>query len=422
MKILWVKPGKLLPLDTGGKLRTYNIVSHLCAKHELTLVSYYNGRRDENYERALRERLPGAVSLCTAIPDVTGLARDFDYLHRLFRPTPYAVSRFTSTLVQKMLGEWIAERRFDVTICDFLASASNFPPQLPTPTVLFQHNVESMLWERRYQFADGWMRRMSAWIEWLKMVRFETVQVQRFHHVLAVSETDRMAMSKMTDPLRISVIPTGVDRAVYNYDPELRPVGPLVVFSGSMDWEPNVDAVEFFCKDVWPHVLAKVPQARFRIVGRDPRTRIRSLASSSVEVTGTVPSVVGHLREAAVLVVPLRMAGGTRLKVYEGMAMGKATVSTTTGAEGLDVQHERNILLADDPKRFAQYVVNLLRDEILRRQYERAAAMACFCDWSTVAELFAIELQRIILSISPDDYDFSTSHAELNSRIGAAAG
>ena len=422
MKILWVKPGKLLPLDTGGKLRTYNIARYLCAKHELTFVSYYNGQRDENYERQIRERLPGAVPVYTTIRDVSGLARVFDYLRRLGQLHPYTISRFTSVLVQKMLREWIWQRRFDVAVCDFLTSASNFPRKLLTPTVLFQHNVESVLWERRCRFADGWTSQLSSWIEWLKMVHYETAQVQRFHHVLAVSETDRVAMNKMTDPSRISVIPTGVDCAVYKYDPDLTPIGPLVVFSGSMDWEPNVDAVEFFCKEIWPHVLAKVPQGRFRIVGRDPRPRVKTLASSSVEVTGTVPSVVGHLREAAVLVVPLRMAGGTRLKIYEGMAMGKATVSTTTGAEGLDVEHERNILLADDPRRFAEHVVNLLSNETLRRQYERAAAMACRRDWSTVAELFAKELQKVIVSISPDDCESNTSRTELNSRMGAAAG
>jgi glycosyltransferase involved in cell wall biosynthesis len=164
-----------------------------------------------------------------------------------------------------------------------------------------------------------------------------------------------------------------------------------------MDWAPNIDGVEFFCQEIWPQVLAKVPAARFRIVGRDPQPRVKALASENVEVTGTVPSIVDHLREAAVFVVPLRIGGGTRIKIYEGMAMGKATVSTTIGAEGLDVQHGRNILLEDSPAGFAGAIVTLLQDEPVRRQYEAAAAAtARKYDWSVITEQFVKVLEKTI--------------------------
>jgi glycosyltransferase involved in cell wall biosynthesis len=174
---------------------------------------------------------------------------------------------------------------------------------------------------------------------------------------------------------------------------------PLVVFTGSMDWEPNIDGVEYFCREIWPLVLRRVPAARFRIVGRDPDPRVRRLACASVEVTGTVPAITDHLREAAALVVPLRMGGGTRLKIYEGMALGKATVSTSVGAEGLDVRHERDILLADDPAQFADYLVRILLDENLRRMYEAsAAATAQRYDWSEIAKQFAAQLLAVARS------------------------
>jgi polysaccharide biosynthesis protein PslH len=234
-------------------------------------------------------------------------------------------------------------------------------------------------------------------LEYSKMKRFEPEQTRRFHHVIAVSEADRQAMSAMVDPSHISVVPTGVDLSKYQYDPESRPSGPLVVFTGSMDWQPNIDGVEFFCKEVWPLVLATVPSAHFRIVGRDPHPRVRSLASSSVEVTGTVPSIVDHLRAAAVFVVPLRIGGGTRIKIYEGMAMGKATVSTTIGAEGLDVQHGRDIILEDSPAAFADAIVTLLANEEIRRRYEAAAAAtARKYDWSVITQRFVEVLEKTI--------------------------
>jgi glycosyltransferase involved in cell wall biosynthesis len=401
MKILWVKPGKLLPLDSGGKLRTYNILRKLAAAHELTYLSYYGGQRDAAYEEEILTHLPGTVSVYTAAPDTTAVERYLDYLRRLTWRAPYAVSKFTAPPVQHLLNEWILQRRFDVAVCDFLSSTLNFPENLTTPTALFQHNVETVLWKRKAEFEVQALDRIVSKIEYGKMRRFEPEQARRFHHVIAVSEADRQAMSAMVDPSHISVVPTGVDLSKYQYDPASRPSGPIVVFTGSMDWEPNIDGVEFFCKEVWPLVLAKAPNARFRVVGRDPHPRVKKLASESVEVTGTVPSIVEYLRDAAVFVVPLRIGGGTRIKIYEGMAMGKATVSTTVGAEGLDVEHGRDILLEDTPQTFADAIVTFLQDEDVRRRYEAAAAAtARKYDWSVIAQYFVEVLRKTINAAS----------------------
>src|SRR5208282_1666566 len=132
-----------------------------------------------------------------------------------------------------------------------------------------------------------------------------------------------------------------------------------------MDWEPNIDAVAYFCQEVFPMVRAEFPSAVFQIVGRNPHPRVQQLGSQSVQVTGTVPSVADYLRDATVVVVPLRIGGGTRLKIYEAMAMGKAVVSTSIGAEGLDVRSGRDLILADDPAAFAEAILSLLRDAAL---------------------------------------------------------
>jgi glycosyltransferase involved in cell wall biosynthesis len=163
-----------------------------------------------------------------------------------------------------------------------------------------------------------------------------------------------------------------------------------------MDWEPNVDAMEYFCHDIWPSITARVPGARLRIVGRNPGERVNNLASQSIEVTGRVPSVADHLREASVVVVPLRIGGGTRLKIYEAMAAGKAVISTSIGAEGLDVHHGRDIVLADNPGSFSDAVITLLSDENLRTKYEHAAAeLATQYDWSVIGDKFGHTLELI---------------------------
>jgi glycosyltransferase involved in cell wall biosynthesis len=175
-------------------------------------------------------------------------------------------------------------------------------------------------------------------------------------------------MAEMTDPARITVVPTGVDVSQYRAAAERRAATPLVLFLGSMDWEANVDAVDYFCRDIWPQVRAAVPAARFRIVGRNPHPRVRRLASESVEVTGSVPSVVEHLGDAAVFVVPLRIGGGTRLKIFEAMAMEAPVVATSEGgpaeliADGID----GFLLPPDAPERWAAVVTRLLEDSRLR--------------------------------------------------------
>jgi glycosyltransferase involved in cell wall biosynthesis len=193
---------------------------------------------------------------------------------------------------------------------------------------------------------------------------------------------------------------------LYSPDREPRTRAPLVLFVGAMDWEPNVDAVEYFCAGIWPLIRVKVPAARFRIVGRNPVRRVQRLASDSVEVTGSVPSIVDHLRESAVVVVPLRVGGGTRLKIYEAMAAGKAVVSTSIGAEGLDVHHDEDIVLADEPEAFASAVAMLLDNLELRHRYERAAAaVAAKYDWRVIAGRFAQVLENFVGAKSLGDAD-----------------
>jgi glycosyltransferase involved in cell wall biosynthesis len=409
MKILWVKAGKLLPVDTGGKIRSYNLLRHLAAHHEVALVTYYGGRRDETYEREIGEHFPGAETIHTPIPDAPRADR-INYLRNAHRRAPYAVTKYTSKRVARRVRVWLDERRADVAVCDFLAASLNFPRELRTPTVLFQHNVESALWRRQAEHPANVAEKIVFRLEAAKMEAYERATVPRFHHVVAVSENDRALMSEMVEASRITVVPTGVDLSLYRASSqasatdedandaradERRERAPLILFLGSMDWEANIDGVSYFCREIFPAVREAVPGARFRVVGRDPHPRVRRLASESIEITGTVPSVVEHLHEATVFVVPLRVGGGTRLKIFEAMAAGKAVVSTSVGAEGLDVTDGRDVLLADDARAFAGAVIDLLRDRERRRALERAALeTAARHDWSNVVGTFELALER----------------------------
>ena len=402
MRILWVKADKLLPVHSGGNIRSYHIMRHLSAHHELTFFSYYDGARDEAYERELQERLPGAVAAYTGKRELHGAARGLDYLFRFPNRAPYAVSRFASYDVQDRLRAWFRERRFDVAVCDFLDAAVNFPGKLGIPSVLFQHNVECEIWRRHALTESHPLKRLMYKAEFQKMLRYEQVMVRKFQHVIAVSENDRQLMKQWVDGSRITVVPTGVDLQQYRPGATRDAAAPLLVFVGAMDWEPNIDGVEYFCTQIWPAITAQVPGARFRIVGRNPDKRVEQWASDAVEVTGRVPSVLDHLKEAAVVIVPLRIGGGTRLKIYEAMATGRAVVSTTVGAEGLDVQHGEDIVLADEPSKFAEEVVTLLQDADFRRRYEAAAAAkAARYDGPAIGERFSEVLAKTASAKTP---------------------
>jgi glycosyltransferase involved in cell wall biosynthesis len=391
VRILWVKAGKLLPADTGGKIRSYHLLKHLANRNETTLLSYYDGRSDKNYEEQIARELPGAITINTGLTE-SNLGQTINYLRHLPASAPYAVTKFTSPEVQRLILAWDQEQRFEVAVCDFLSASLNFPRSTETPAVLFQHNVESALWQRQAKHEGHLLKRLAFKLEAAKMNRYESATVGRFQRVIAVSEHDRTLMSSMTEASRISVVPTGVNLEEYAGLAGKEPVesGPReVLFLGSMDWEANIDGVDYFCRGIWPEVKAGVPAAKFCVVGRNPHPRVAKWASDSVEITGRVSSVLPYLSRADVFVVPLRIGGGTRLKIYEAMAAGKAVVSTAVGAEGLDVHHGKDILLADTEKAFAGAIIDLLRDSGLRRRMGNAAArLAAQYDWAIIARRF----------------------------------
>jgi polysaccharide biosynthesis protein PslH len=395
LRILWVKAGKLLPVDTGGKIRSYNILRHLAHAHEVCLLSYYGGARDYDYEAAIGAELPGARTIHGASLDGGARSQMAAYLRSLIQFVPYAVGKFTHPAVRTAVAAAMQAGEFDVAVCDFLSASLNFPAALSLPTVLFQHNVETSLWQRLAAAAANPALRLAYTLEAAKMARYEKAALRRFHHIIAVSDSDRRQMLAMYPRGAISVVPTGVDTRQFVAVAPSPDHPPRIVFLGSMDWEPNIDAVQYFCREIFPSIRAKFPAAVFQIVGRNPHPSVRQLASGAVEVTGTVPSVAEYLRKATVVVVPLRIGGGTRLKIFEAMAAGKAVVSTTIGAEGLAVESGRDILLADTATAFADAASLLLGDSNLRHGYERAAtALAAQYDWSNIVLQFAAVLER----------------------------
>jgi sugar transferase (PEP-CTERM/EpsH1 system associated) len=363
---------------------------HLARRHEITFVSFADPNEPAENIEGMRQV---AVSVETVRRQEVrkGSPQFFARVAwHLADPLPYAVGQYRSRQYRARVRQLLATRKFDLIVCDFLPPMVNLPRRLPCPAVLFTHNVESELWRRHAETASGAMRQALYRVQHRRMMRCEEGALRRFDGLLAVSDNDRQTFARLfprVDASHIHVVATGVDTEFFTPAPSPADSRELV-FTGSMDWLPNEDGMLWFCRDVLPLIKADTPEVSLSIVGRSPTPAVQRLAAErGVRVTGRVDDVRPYMSNAAVFVVPLRIGGGTRLKIFEAMAMAKAVVSTTIGAEGLPVTHDRDILLADDPGSFARAVLRLLRDVDERRALEVAARelVAEQFDWSAVA-------------------------------------
>ena len=372
MKILFLHKQILFPRDTGGKIRVLNVLKHLAKWHDVTYVS--NLRPGEEQYLPQMKELGLRVA---AVPGETakrgGLRFYASILANLFSGNPFTIDRNFDPKVRSKVAELLAAERYDLLICDTIVMARH-TIGLPAPaTVLFQHNVEAQILRRHADIAPGRIKRWFMTRQWRKMVQFEKDCGKHFGAVIAVSEQDKVLFRRDYGWDHVHAIDTAVDEEFF-HNPGTSEIPGRVMFLGSMDWMPNQDGVRWFVREVWPSVLARDPRATFHIVGRNPPAEIRALgAEPGVVVVGSVPDVRPHLAEAAVVVVPLLVGGGTRLKIYEAMAMIRAVVSTTIGAEGLPARTGEHYLAADDPATFAAAVNTLLSNADLRKELGQTA-------------------------------------------------
>ena len=373
MKILWVKAGGLYPPNIGGRIRSYHILKALARRHSITLFTFYAATKDDEHN-VLEREFSRVVLIPLAIPAGRTFREALSYARYLSSPLPYTVSKFCKPEVARRLLQLVGETQPDVIVCDFVIAARSIPWNIPIPKILFTHNVEAAIWKHHYKVAGNPLWKLLSWREYRAMDRFELDCLKRADHVLTVSDHDRNVFAGMIDPSRITVIPTGVDIDYFRPSPNQEEPA-TIVFSGAMDWMPNEDAIVYFVKRILPLIRKQIPNASVCVVGRNPSRALLELAANhrGIEITGIVDDIRPFVHRAALYVVPLRIGGGTRLKIFEAMAMGKAVISTTIGAEGLPVHAGQDILIADDPGEFAGQSIQLLRAPTRRAELGRAA-------------------------------------------------
>ena len=403
-RLLFVSPRFLFPADSGGKIRTSQILKGMKGgAFEITLISPEPGAGTGRF----REQLDAVADRFVGWPEhergpwfpVTRLRHIFSHL-----PIPVITDR--NCAGARMVDKELAKEP-DVVVFDFPHSAVLAPDAIRVPSVMFTHNIEAEIFRRHAEVTTHPVNK-SIWRNQLrKMERYEKATLQRFDSVVAVSERDGRYFREQYALANVAVIRTGVDLEYFSYS--LPPETGGVVFTGSMDWFANVDAIEFLMDEVWPEAVRREPGLTLDVVGRSPPAPLVAKARTAagrVNFTGYVDDVRPYVRQACAYAIPLRVGGGTRIKVFEAMAMGCPVVSTAIGVEGLPLEDGRHYLRADTPAEFTQALVRLLGDRSLRGRLSRDARRYVeenFSNKQAAREFEHICLQAVLNRVATTD-------------------
>lgn len=365
MKILFLSPTVPYPLTDGGRIRVFNLLKQIAKNNDVTLLALETQPTDAESITHI-QNLGIKVHL---VPNSSTLPRISlnTLFSAFFKRQPITVARYNVPAYREKLRELLSIETFDLVHYEMFHIAQ-FYSETDLPRVLSQQNVDSAIWSRLQGETSNLFYKFAYWTQQIAFQRYERVISPKFDAVTCTSDIDAAVFQQHCPEGVIKVIPNGVDVTHYSPDFTSEELAHLI-YIGSMDWYPNEDAVSFFVEEVLPQIQKSVPDAKFSIVGGNPSARVQKLGDrEGVVVTGRVPEIKPYFAEATVFVVPLRIGSGTRLKILEALAMGKAVVSTTVGAEGLALQDGEEIFIADEPKAFAEAVIRLITDASLRQK------------------------------------------------------
>jgi len=391
MRILFLAHLFPLPLDSGGKIKSYHTLKALASRHEVRAIAFV--RSDE--EASL---IPELKSICAGV-DVVRLDRGTlrqlsDLGGSLVAGKSFIIGRDFRAEMLDAVRRAAEEYRPDVVHIDHLQMAQHVDFSGPYRVVLDNHNVESMIVKRMAETADHGLMRLYAGLEWPKLRSYEIETCRRCDYVLTVSEEDKATLLEMLNQpqhdavANVECVPIGVD--VDHFRPIERVPGSLNMLSiGTMYWPPNVDSMLYFSREIMPLVRQQIPDCRLTIAGQRPVESIQALGREpGVTVTGYVEDERDVASDCGVFIVPLRSGSGVRVKILNALAMGLPVVSTSVGAEGLDVRSGEHLLIADGAAGFAQAVVRVLRDSELADRLGRSGR-ELVCEkysWNRVGE------------------------------------
>ena len=385
MRILFLSPTLPFPLTDGGRIRVFNLLKQIALKNDVTLLALETQPTDKNSIVNV-EQLGVKVHLVQYASTLPPLSAK-TFFSALFKRQPITVARYDVPVYREKFRELLTTETFDIVHFEMFHTAQ-FHTETDLPGVLSLQNVDSAIWQRLQRETESLFYISAYWSQKRAFQRYERVLSPKFNVVTCTSEVDAAVFERYCTEGTVKVIPNGVDVPHFTPDHVSEDAAHLI-YIGSMDWYPNEDAARFFAEEILPQIQKDVPDAKFTIVGGNPSERVQRLTDiEGVVVTGRVPEIKPYFAEATVFVVPLRIGSGTRLKILEALAMGKAVVSTRVGAEGLALRDGEEILIADEPDTFADAVTRLLTDRDLRQKIGANGRVRVEqdYDWHSIAE------------------------------------
>ena len=399
MNILWITT-QLPCRRSGGQVRQYYLLKHLCKRHNLTVLSLVQPAERGEIE-ALQRLNARVITEKFVPPQAKGKwsNRFLSWSQLLFDRQPHHVRTYPLDGLHQLLCGVLAEKNPDIVHFDDLSVVSLSENIGSLPWVLTEHNVESYKHDRLRIHASTPTRRLAGWIESKKLYYWERKWVRRSSACIAMSDIDANLLQELAPSNSIVVIPNGVETDYFTPPMYHNSSRTDLIFFGRLSYAPNSDALNYFCQDIFPIIRSRIPEINLRIIGSDAPAEIVALEKlPGVTYTGFVPDIRPHLWSAAVCVVPLRSGGGTRLKILEAMAAGLPIVSTKIGAEGLQLRDGQDLLIEEDPIKFASSVLRLLQDpdqqERLRKSGQRTVSN--LYDWGTIAPKQELVYETII--------------------------
>ena len=400
MNLLFLSTRSPYPLISGHSLRTYHILKGAAQNHDVTFVTFVQLPEHE----LKKENLDHLRSFCKAVypfeipADLSRITLATMLFLNLFSPLPFVAKKYDAPLMREKIREIIQKEHIDLVHVDLLPLTAYINEFENLPKILVNHNVESIRLYRWFKTEPNPVKKAYLGIQWLKLKRFEQSAMNKFDGCVVVSEIDKELLLKMGVRSRLFVVPNGTNTKFFKPN-NGKVVENSVLWIGHMDVHTNKDAVLYLWRDIYPILRRKYPEVNMTFVGTAPPREIAAAARTdgNVRVTGFVDDIRPYIDEAAVMVVPIRIGSGTRLKILDAMAMGKAIVSTSVGCEGLNVNDGKDIVIADDPENFAVKTIELLKSADKRVNLEKnAIELAKTYDWDLITQRQEVVYQDVM--------------------------
>jgi glycosyltransferase involved in cell wall biosynthesis len=392
MKILQIAPRIPYPPTDGGKIVTYNTIKYLALRgHDITLICFDDKEK----------KIPELEKYCKLISIEKDTKNNFlGYIFNIFSNIPYTISKYLSNNIKKDILDLLKKNKFDIIVLNQLHTAYYgffIKEEFNLPVVLREQNVETIIMKRFYKNNKNLFIKFYAYLQYKKLYKYESKICEIFDRCIMITKNDEKIMKEINPYVNTSVISAGVDTS-YFYPINIREEGYSLISVASMDWLPNIEAIEWFCKKILPLIKNEIPRVKLYVVGINPPNAIKKLGGNNVIVTGFVEDVREYIAKCQIFIVPLKTGSGMRIKILNALAMEKAIVSTSIGCEGIEVTNGKNIYIADDKKEFAKKVIFLLnnKNERDRRGKEGLKLVKEKYQWEKIAEDTETEFKKII--------------------------